>query len=163
MLVDCMTDHKILISRSSGASELPDDEILADMCGRIRAERGRPARPLRFDLVRVLGAERNTQGYCREAQRCCRRCTCQPRIAQATESASRANSAARAIDSPGAGRRSKGRNRKVLADHQGSKHKCGMAGPSTVPDVGQAPSCDVTCRGVYPCLPAFGRQMLYCA
>jgi len=163
MLVDCMTNHKIPISRLCGASGLAYDEILADMFGRIRAKRGRPARPLRFDLVRVLGAERNTQGYCREAQRCCRRCSCQPRIAHATGGASRANSAARVTDFRGAGRRSKGRNRKVVADHQGSKHLCGMKGPSTAPDLGRTSFWDVTCRGVYPCLPAFGRRNLHCA
>src|SRR5262245_16532508 len=88
--------------------------------------RGRAARPLRFNLECAVRTEGNAKEHCGQTQ--CRGSDSLGRSISADPAGqSRARgSTARAADAGGSWRAAQGRNREVVADHQGGEHQGGM-------------------------------------
>jgi tripartite-type tricarboxylate transporter receptor subunit TctC len=88
--------------------------------------RGGIARLSRLTLVRTLGAEGHAEGCHRQAQRGGGGCAGGGAGAPAACRVRGGNSAARAADAGGARRLPTGRDREMVADHQGGQHQAGV-------------------------------------
>src|SRR6202011_5700365 len=80
-----------------------------------------------FSRGRAVRMTRNAQGPVRQAHSTCRRGPGRPIRACATGCPRTGDLPARAANAGGSGRAAEGRDREVVADHQGGEHQGGMS------------------------------------